>query len=293
MSLPLPATTVSGVGVHTGRPAVAVLTAGAPGSGIRFRPLEPRPPGAPAVAPVPARVSSVLDATLQMRLGHAAFAVGTPEHLLSACAGLGLYDLDVAVAGPELPIGDGSASPWLRALDELVAAGAGPSAEFVQAVHPQAPPALRVSAPVEVRDGARLARLAPHDGDHLEVTATLTPRAGLARLGPTTVTVAVTPDTYRAEVAWARTFAYAADADRLRALGYGAGADLDNTVLITDDGCANPSGTRGPSEPVRHKILDALGDLALLGRPVVGRLTLVDSGHALHLALARALAELP
>jgi len=290
MTRPLPASTVSGLGVHSGRPCVAVLRPGAPGTGIRFRPLEPRSPTSPPVAPVAATLDHVLGSTMAVALGDEAFSVSTPEHLLSACAGLGIYDLDVAVAGPELPIGDGSAAPWLRALDQLLAAGHGPDAEYVQSFHPAPRPALRLAAPVEVWDGDRLARLAPQDGDALTVTASLSPRAGLARLGPTTVTVGITPADYRADVAWARTFAYAEDAERLQAMGYGAGADLDNTVLVTVDGCANPGGTRGSSEPVRHKILDALGDLALLGRPVVGHLTLVDSGHSLHLALARALA---
>ncbi len=211
-------------------------------------------------------------AHLQTRIGTQAFSVATAEHLLAACHGLGVWDLEVTLrGGDELPILDGSARPWVEALDALRAAA------------PPAPPPAprRVRAPVEVRDGPRHARLEPADG--FFVTASLSPRPGLAALGPLSLTLSLTPDSFRRELAWARTWVLAADADRLRAAGFGAGADPTNTVLV---GGPSPAPSRGPSEPLRHKILDALGDLALLGRPVLGHLHLHDSGHALHTALA-------
>ncbi|MCO4773747.1 MAG: UDP-3-O-acyl-N-acetylglucosamine deacetylase [Deltaproteobacteria bacterium] len=257
---------VSGVGVHSGLPATVHLEPAPRGSGLRFVSRD----GDHSFV---ARPDLVLGATMQTSLGTDAFSVSTAEHLLAACSALGVWDLTVRVDGDELPIGDGSAQPWVTALDSLAVSTASP-APFV------------VTEPIEVREGDRLARLEPADGCF--VSCSLSPREGLGLLGPLTVELSVSPDTFRRDLAWARTWAFAADAERLLAAGYGAGATLENTLLVTADGVSNPGGVRGPSEPVRHKVVDALGDLALLGRPFVGRLVLVDSGHSLHTALAQA-----
>lgn len=214
-------------------------------------------------------------------LGTDEFQVGTTEHLLSACAGLGIWDVEATVEGGELPIFDGSARPWVQLLDTL-----GASSEHTPE---RGREPLVVLSPLEVRDGDRVARLEPASGCF--VTASQTPRSGLAKLGPVELSLTLTPDAYRVEIAWARTFVHAGDADRLRAAGHGKGASLDNTLLVTDTGVENPGGPRGESEPLRHKVLDALGDLALLGAPFRGRLVLHDSGHSLHVALAQRWAE--
>jgi len=267
--------TVSGRGVHSGRHCSVAVRLREPGTGFVFQPRSLAGGGHhEAFLASPHRVRS---STLATVLGSASFQVATTEHLLSACAGLGVWNMEATVEGGELPICDGSARPWVRVLETLIRSS-------TRAPRTQRR-SLVVESPIEVRDGDRLARLEPASG--CLVHASITPRAGLASLGPTELSLALTPDAYREEIAWARTFVYAADADRLRAAGHGQGASLDNTLLITDDGVANPGGPRGESEPLRHKILDALGDLALLGAPFRGRLVLHDSGHALHVALAQ------
>ncbi len=198
---------------------------------------------------VPAHVDCVVDTTMSTTLGRGSARVGMVEHLLSALWGLGVRGARVDVEGPELPILDGSAKPWA----EAILAASEPSG-------------------VEPR-GAR-------------VTVELSDRGGLAALGPRRVTFDFDRDDYLAEVAWARTFVHAADVDRLLAAGMGAGATEENTLIVPRPGEPLPA-TRGPSEPSRHKLLDAIGDLALAGRPHEGTITLVDSGHAAHVALAR------
>lgn len=256
-----------GLSIHGGEPSSVTLTHAAPGHGIVFLRAGHR---------TRATLDAVHDTSMQTRLGAGAGSVATVEHLLSACAGLGMWDLRVDVDGSELPILDGSALPWVTLLEQLTA---------TPRSTPRRAPSLTVRAPIEVRDGARYARLEPDPA--CRVTATLTDPAH-ASLGPSTVQITLDPHTYRELIAPARTFVLARDAQRLLAAGFGRGADLDNTLVVTPSGVDNPTGLRLPSEPVRHKILDALGDLALLGQPFAGHLILHDSSHALHVALARA-----
>ena len=279
MSGHTPGATVSGVGVHSGLPCSAVLTAGAPGAGVRFRRIV-EDGESPHFTVSPDLVRST---TMATRVGTDAFSVGTVEHLLAACFALELWDVDVAVPdSDELPFGDGTATPWLRGLGRLLAEGRDPDSP----VTPWAP--LRrapwvVREPLEVREGDRVARLEPDTA--CRVTCTLSDHGGLGAAGPLTVSLTITEDTFRRELMWARTFVHEADAERLKAAGYGKGATLQNTLLIGEDGPVNEA--RGPSEPVRHKIVDALGDLALVGRRFRGHLVLQDSGHSLHVALAQ------
>jgi UDP-3-O-[3-hydroxymyristoyl] N-acetylglucosamine deacetylase len=247
----LSSVTLSGVGVHSGRPCRVTV---GPGEGLRF---------VVDGTEIPADVDCVVDTSMSTTLGLHGVRVSMVEHLLSALWGRGVTGATIEVDGPELPILDGSAQPWVDAL-ELGADGEVPAYSV---------------GPIVVRDGHRSARYEPGPRRRLIVELTAQELAGL---GPRRIEFDLDRDDYAAEVAWARTFAYAADVEPLLAAGYGAGATPENTVIVGGD-----TKPRGPSEPTRHKLLDAIGDLALLGRPLLGTITLVDSGHAMHVELMR------
>ena len=249
---------LEGIAVHSGRPCAATVE---PGVDLRF---------VVGGVEIPATPGNVLATTLSTTLGAHGATVSTVEHLLSALWGLGVTGARVEVEGPELPILDGSALPWVHAIE---AAGL----VDVGVVEP-----IVIDRPIVVRAGERVARCDPGPQ---RVVVDLTDRR-LLPLGPPRVQLD-SPARYVLDVAWARTFAYAEDVERLLAAGHGAGATRENTVVVGAEGTI----PRGPSEPSRHKLLDALGDLALLGRTVLGTITLVDSGHALHVELARRIAE--
>lgn len=197
-------------------------------------------------------------------------SVETIEHLLAACYGLGVDDVRIDLVGQEVPILDGSAAPWCAALLE---------AGLREQTGVRAP--LRTQAPLQVIDGQRWARLEPGDGLTLDITVDF-PDPGI---GAQHLKWALTGQSFLEEIAPARTFGLFRDLDRLRAAGLGLGASLDNTVAYDQGRVLNPEGLRFPDEPVRHKALDVLGDLALLGAPLEGRLTMMRPGHALTGAL--------
>ncbi len=232
---------LAGVGVHSGRPCAATVRPGA--GGLRFR---------AAGVEVPATVEHVVDTSMSTTLGRDGARVGMVEHVLSALWGLGIHDAEIAVDGPEVPILDGSARPWVDALLPV-------AATIAEAVAPR------------------------------RVVVELSARGGLDALGPRRVAFDFGTGDYARDVAWARTFVHAADVDRLLAAGMGAGATAENTLVVPAVG-EPPPPVRGPSEPARHKLLDAIGDLALLGRPHAGTIVFVDSGHAGHVEAVRRIA---
>ncbi len=200
-------------------------------------------------------------------LGRDGARVGTPEHLLAALWGRGVLDARLVLSGAEVPALDGSAAPWLDAIDEAGVV-AGPQAVV-----------KRVARPVEVALGGGVARLTPAAVRRVSVQVDFGPGgpagAAAVELG--------SPDFDR-EIAPARTFVLARDVERLRAEGRGGGATPENTVVWP------ASALRFPDEPVRHKLLDLVGDLALCGVPVMGAIEVVRGSHALHHRLVRALA---
>ncbi len=246
----------SGVGVHSGEPARARQIPAAFGAGLRLQTSAGRTP-VDAHHAQPGAGCTVL-------VG-AAGRISTAEHLLAALSALGLTDATIAIDGSELPILDGSAQGWSEALDEAGSV-AGPACRAREL------PEVRV----EAAGGVGIASPGP---DRLSVVVDF--GAG----GPQgTLAVDRTAEAFRREVAWARTFVRAEDVDRLRAAGRGRGASADNTVIW-------PAGPlRAPDEPVRHKLLDAWGDLALLG-PLRGSVRIERGSHALHLALIASIVE--
>ncbi len=206
--------------------------------------------------------------------------IATVEHLLAACAGLEIDNLIVEVDGPELPILDGSSAPFVQVL-----LNAGLKAQHVAAR------AIRILAPIEVRAGAKSAALLPIEDAHLEMDVTI--RFADPAIGVQRKHVTLSREAFLTEIADARTFGFMAEVEQLRAKGLGRGASLANAVVVQDGRVVNPEGLRFEDEFVRHKLLDAVGDLALVGAPILGRFVADMPGHALNAALVRALLDTP
>lgn len=256
--------TLSGFGVHGGKPARLTLAPAPAGSGVVFN-----------VAGVDLAADwRVVDATqLRTRLAADGASVSTVEHLLAALAGLGVDNALIEVEGGEIPAMDGSAEAFVAAIDE---------AGIVPLSAPRA--FFRVVAPVRVSDGAGWAELTPaKSGLRLDVEIAFGGIIGRQRR-----TLDVSPDAFRRELACARSFGFLRDAERLWRAGFALGASLDNTVVLDGDAVLNPQGLRYADEFVRHKMLDVVGDLALAGAPIIGAFRSYRGGHALNLALIRA-----
>jgi len=260
---------VAGIGLHTGRRVEATLRPARPGEGILFERTDIGV-AIPALAEEAGRFDHATS------LGEPGREVGTVEHLLSAFVGAGVDHVRVEVDGPELPILDGSAAPWLAAIRR---AGIRP---LGVPVHPFAPSStIVVPAPAGKRLEIRPAR-------DLRVTYTIDFPHPI--IGRQSITVVVTPDSYARHIAPARTFGFLAEYETLKAHGLARGADASNCIVVGEDRIENGE-LRFADEFVRHKALDLLGDLALVGRPVVGHVVAHRAGHALHAALAGLLRE--
>lgn len=261
----------TGVGLHTGVRVDLGLRPAAPDTGIVFHRTDLA--AAPAV---PARADFVGDTRLSSTLKRGAASVSTVEHLMSALAGLGVDNLHVDVAGPEVPIMDGSAGPFVFLLQ---------SAGIVEQEAPKR--YLRIVAPVEVLDGDKWARFDPFEGFRLDFTIDFPhPVFGSENRQ---VAIDFAEHSYIKEVARARTFGFMQDVEAMRAAGLGLGGSLQNAIVLDEFKVLNSDGLRYENEFVRHKILDAIGDLYLLGHPLIGQYTAYKSGHGLNNALARSL----
>ena len=252
-----------GYGVHSGTPSGCRLHPAPSGTGLIFQ---------IGTQLLPALFRHVHASQQRTVLSDAAgnACVATIEHLLSACYGMGVDDLRIEVWGGELPILDGSASPWCAALLEAgLCAQAGERA------------VLRVPEVIEIGDARSWARLVPGSGLVLDLTVDFPDPA----IGVQHVHWVHDPDAFVREIAPARTFGNLGDLDRLRTAGLGHGASLENTIAFDRGRVINPEGLRFADEPVRHKALDVLGDLALLGTPLEGHLCMMRPGHALTAAL--------
>jgi UDP-3-O-[3-hydroxymyristoyl] N-acetylglucosamine deacetylase len=260
----------TGIGLHSGRPVRLRLVPAPAEHGIRFARTD-------VGVEIPATLAHIGDQDHATTLQSSGVSIGTVEHLLAALAGLGVDDVRVEIDGPEVPVLDGSAAPFVILLHE---AGLRPLA--VPRLH------LKVKEPVEVVLGAKGARLLP--ADHFEIGYAigfdhplLRHQAFSLRLSPRTFTESIAP---------ARTFGFLREVEMLRKSGLALGGSLENAVVIGETGVLNNK-LRFEDEFVRHKILDAVGDLALLGRPLLGRLEATRAGHALHAAVARKLLATP
>jgi UDP-3-O-[3-hydroxymyristoyl] N-acetylglucosamine deacetylase len=260
----------TGIGLHCGRPVRLRLRPAPAEHGIRFRRTD-------VGVEIPATLGHIGaqdHATTLLRDG---VSIGTVEHLLAALFGLGVDDAVVEVDGPEVPVLDGSAAPFVILLHEA-------------GLRPLAVPRkqIKVLEPVEVVHGAKSARLVP--AEHLEVRYAIGFDHPLLR--HQALSLRVTARTFTEQIAPARTFGFLREVEMLRKSGLALGGSLENAVVIGETGVLNNK-LRFEDEFVRHKILDAVGDLALLGHPLMGRLEATKAGHALHAAVARKLLDSP
>ena len=265
----------SGVGVHSGRSVNVTVSPAAPGTGIRFVRTDVAQSGRALVA----TASAVCDTRLNTTLGNAeGVTVSTVEHLMAVFCGLAVDNATVEIDGPEAPIMDGSCQPFVRAVDR-----AGRMAQ------PAPRRYIEILAPIAVCDGDKRAALTP--SDRFEVAFEIVFDA--ADIGRQCVDLVIDETSFRRELADCRTFGFLHEVEALRAAGLARGGGLENAVVFGDGRVLNPEGLRRPDECVRHKVLDAIGDLYLLGAPMLGRYEGVYAGHTLNNALVRALLASP
>lgn len=263
---------MSGVGLHTGCPARCELLPQSANTGIVF--VRTDVAGQPEIAATIHNLhATTLATSLGVTHGGTTVQVGTVEHLLCALQSLGVDNARVLIDGPEVPVLDGSALPWVRS---IVAVG-------LEVQHsPRA--YLRVRREVRVQAGHKHAVLTPHAG--LRIVCTLDFDHPLIPQMPYRYDGC--PQRFAQDIAPARTFCFRKEIDALQARGLARGGSLSNAIVIDGYQVLNPEGLRFADECVRHKVLDALGDLSLFGAPLLGKLDLHCSGHALNTDLVRA-----
>ena len=262
---------LTGTGVHSGAPVSIVLHPAEMDTGIRF--VVSR--GSDVSAEIAADVRSVSNTQLCTVLsGEDGVSVATVEHLLAALRGLSIDNVYVEIDSHEVPIMDGSALAFVEAIDEVGVMELGAPRKFI-----------KVLKPVRVEENGCVGELMPHMGFHLDVEISFdTPLIGRQRMS-----LEMNPGAFRSELARARTFGFMKDVERLWAAGRALGASLENTVAIGEGRVINPEGLRFPDEFVRHKMLDAVGDLALAGAPILGAYRSVRGGHSLNAAVLQAM----
>lgn len=265
----------AGIGLHSGRPARMTIHPASAEYGIWFR----RTDVAGRDAMVPALWDAVVSARLCTVIGNAAgVTVSTIEHLMAALAGCGIHNALIEVDGPEVPVLDGSAAPFVagiigRGIRDLAA----PARAF------------EILEPVEVRDGATLARLEPGPVMAIDFAIDFADTA----IGRQHLSLSMANGAFLRELSDARTFCREADVAAMRAEGLALGGGYDNAVVVAGDRILTPGGLRRPDEAVRHKMLDAMGDLALAGAPILGRYRASRAGHAMTNRLLRGLFARP
>lgn len=277
-----------GVGLHGGREVALTLHPAAPGSGIRFRRGD-------LGIEIPARFDAVSDTRLCTEIAAAdrpEATIGTIEHVMAALAGCGIDNAVVEVDGPEIPILDGSAAPFVFLID---------CAGVVEQAAPRR--VIEILRPIEIRTSHAFAALLParrdaearagdgtdEDGVSGELDMAFSIAFAAPAIGSQALSLRLTEAGFRRELARARTFTLAAEIEGLRASGRARGGSLENAVVVDGERVLNPGGLRAPDEFVRHKLLDAVGDLALAGALLRGRFVAHCSGHALNNRLLRAL----
>ena len=267
---------LTGVGVHSGLPVTLSLLPAEADSGIRF--IRTGLPGS-RDREISADIRSVTATEFATVLGDASGPlVSTAEHVLAALRGLGVDNAVVEIDGPEVPIMDGSAAAFVRAIDQIGLESLDEPRRFI-----------RVLKPVSVVVGDAVAEFRPYSrGFRIEAEIAF----DHPLIGRQAIAYDGRPESFRRDFARARTFGFMRDVAKLWSAGYALGASLENTLVVSDSRVLNPEGTRFPDEFVRHKVLDAIGDLALAGAPLLGLYRSVRGGHKLnHAALSALMAD--
>ena len=259
--------TCRGVGLHSGRAAILTLAPAPPDAGISFWRKD-------LGVEIPARAELVVDTQLSTTLGLDGARVATVEHVLAALSGMGVDNCRIEVEGPEIPILDGSAAPFVYLIQEAGIRTQGLGKRF-----------LLVKKPIEILDGDKLVRIEPA----AEMSLRFTVDFNHPLITDQTFSFVFSDRVFAREVARARTFCFVRDIERMKAAGLAKGGSLENAIVVDEFSILNPGGLRFPDEFARHKVLDALGDLTLVGMPLIGSFTAHKSGHALNQALVRQL----
>lgn len=261
----------SGISLHGGVPVSLAIHPAAPDSGILFR----RTDVPAAVSIIPAHCDYIgateLCTTLVNEHG---VRIATVEHLMAALAGCEIDNAVIEVNGPEIPIMDGSAEPFVTLIEQ---------AGIVEQDFPRR--MIRVLRPVTVRDGDSVASLEPYNG----FSITLDIEFNSAAIGRQGLSIEVSGASFKADICRARTFGFLHEVQAMVKAGFARGGSLDNAVVVDGDKIVNEGGLRYTDEFVRHKVLDCIGDMYLAGGPILGKFRGVKSGHAMHHKLLRAL----
>ena len=263
----------AGVGLHSGVKVTMVLRPAAPDTGIVFRRVDLSPP-----VDIPASALLVGDTRMCSCVEKDGARVGTVEHVMSALAGLGIDNVYIDLDAAEVPILDGSAGPFIFLIQSAGIEEQNAAKKFI-----------RVTQPIAVRDGDKWARFEPYDGYRLKFSIVFNHPAidGTAQ----EIEMDFADQSYIREIARARTFGFMQDVEFLRENGLALGGGLENAVVLDEFRVLNPDGLRYTDEFVKHKVLDAIGDLYLLGHPLLAAFTAHKSGHGLNNQLARALLD--
>ncbi|MDH3646381.1 MAG: UDP-3-O-acyl-N-acetylglucosamine deacetylase [Gammaproteobacteria bacterium] len=260
----------TGVGLHTGKKVYMTLRPAAPDTGIVFRRTDLDPP-----VDIPARADMVGETFLGTTLTHGDAKVTTVEHLLSAMAGLGIDNAYVDLSAGEVPIMDGSAGPFVFLLQSAGVEQQGAPKRF-----------FRIKKSVRVEDGDRWAEFHPHNGYRLDFEIEFDHPVFKRHMQRGSIDFSTTA--FLREISRARTFGFMSDAEKLRQKNLTLGGTMDNAVVLDDYRVLNEDGLRYEDEFVKHKILDAIGDVYLLGRSLIGNFRGFKSGHGLNNQLLRA-----
>jgi len=265
----------TGVGLHTGHKVYLTLRPAAPDTGIVFCRTD-----LPQSVEINARATSVGDTRLSSCLERDGVKVATVEHIMSAFAGLGIDNAYVDLTAGEVPIMDGSSGPFIFLIQSAGIEEQNAAKKFI-----------RVLETVEVKDGDKWARFERYEGFRVDFSIAF--NHPLFQKTSQRVTIDFSSTSYVKEIARARTFGFMQDVENMRAQGLGLGGSLDNAVVMDDYRVLNSDGLRYEDEFVKHKVLDAIGDLYLLGHPVLGAFSAHKSGHALNNKLSRQLLNSP
>ncbi len=267
----------AGVGVHSGEKARLVLRPADAGHGVKFR----RTDLADGTNVIDASAHAVSDTRLGTTLTNEhGVSVAVVEHLMAALCGLGVDNLLIDIDGPEVPIMDGSSAVFCDLILQAGLKGQG-----------RARRRIRILETVEIVDGPKRASLRPSTDDLLTLRARIEYNDDV--IGVQQMALRMAPGMFARDLAFARTYGFARDVDMLRGMGLARGGSLDNAVVVSEDGILNPEGLRTEDEFVRHKMLDAVGDLMLAGAPIAGAYDAVQPGHAINNALVRKLLDTP
>lgn len=264
-----------GIGLHTGRPVNMTLKPASANSGISFFRSDLN-----SAKSIPARMDKVVDTTLATTISEGGAKISTTEHLLAALRGSGIDNVDIDIDSHEVPIMDGSAGPFIH----LLKRGGRKKQRALRKI-------LRITSPVTVTDGGKSIRIEPYNG--FKVTGRI--RFDDDVINEQSYSVDVTPERFCREIARARTFGFVEQVEQLWRNGLALGGNLNNVIAIHWNGRSilNEDGLRFDDEFVRHKVLDLIGDMALLGSPILGHVIADRSGHGLHLDLMQSVVDNP